>query len=133
MLHTGDLFLRYSNNMNKRRDLTIEEANAAKILNELWLKQKADTGISLEGAADKMNYANGSSVRAYLKGFIPLNASALIKFSTLLNRAPFEIFPEMALALGLSKDIITNTSSVDEPVGKINLDAADFAVLGILE
>ena len=121
--------------MAKRRLLSKTESDAAAKLDLLWERQKhSPQKMSLESAADHMEWSNGSAVRAYLKGHIPLNASALIKFSRLFSVPPADIFPEMANEMGLDKaiDDQLNAGLPSEAYGRLNFQAADFAVQGIL-
>lgn len=85
--------------MANRRPLTPAELAAANRLWMIWTQRKAATGMTQERLAFECGWRQQSAVSQYLKGAIPLNLEALLKFASVLEFSPAEVFPELAQSL----------------------------------
>lgn len=65
----------------------------------------------------------------YLKGTIPLNVRALIKFANFFKVSPSDIFPEMAAEIGVGETPpqYGSTALQTESPHDLNLSAVEFA------
>lgn len=86
-------------NMTKRRELNEKERAAAANLKMLWDIKKdvmaaAGRKLTQEDAAQALDITQGA-ISHFLKGRLPLNIDALVKFSKFLDVHPAEIFPSM--------------------------------------
>ncbi|MFO1434179.1 MAG: helix-turn-helix domain-containing protein [Candidatus Competibacteraceae bacterium] len=81
--------------MMKRRQLTIQQAESARFLLQIWNERKVQLGLTQKKAADMLGITQ-SAIGQYLHGIIPLNTDTVIKFARLLGVAPSEISPDTA-------------------------------------
>lgn len=86
----------------RRRDLTKEEKKDAERLWALWEEHKRQTGMTQAELADQCGWSNQSAAGQYLKGVIPLNIGAMLKFSRVLKVRPEAISPRLAAELDQS-------------------------------
>ncbi|MEG3135500.1 helix-turn-helix domain-containing protein [Rouxiella sp. T17] len=66
--------------------------NAAR-LHSIWNQKKVELRLTQEKAADALGFSTQATVSQYLRGKIPLNTDAVLKFAVLLQVRPEEIDP----------------------------------------
>lgn len=81
----------------------------ARRLRAAWENNKTVLGLTQERAADALGWTQGA-VGAYLRGDIPLNLNAIIKFARLLGIPARDIDPE----IGRDVDEITATGVAED-------------------
>ncbi|HVT36316.1 MAG TPA: S24 family peptidase [Nevskiaceae bacterium] len=80
--------------MLKRKPLTQDELDAAENLRQLFTEAKAaDKTLTQERLAFQFGWKTQSAVSQYLRGVIPLNSDAALKFADFFRVAPSQIHP----------------------------------------
>ena len=67
-------------------------------LSRLWHAKKKELNLSQERAAELYGCSQGN-ISQYLNGKIPLNTDAIYKFAKILQISPFEIQPDLKIAV----------------------------------
>lgn len=79
--------------------LTDEQKRAAARLRDEWDRKKKALGFTQEGFAHEHGLGSQGAVWQYLRGHIPLNYPALMKFCRGLHVDPEEIYPELVRSI----------------------------------
>ena len=80
----------------RKKTLDVAETDAAQRLRDIWDKKKVTLRLTQEKAADALGFSTQATVSQYLRGSIPLNTDATLKFAALLGVKPEEIRPDLA-------------------------------------
>lgn len=80
----------------RKKTLDVAETDAAQRLRDIWDKKKVTLRLTQEKAADALGFSTQATVSQYLRGTIPLNTDATLKFAALLGVKPEEIRPDLA-------------------------------------
>lgn len=87
------------------KPLSAEQLDDAARLEQIFLSRKdADPSLTQEALAHSCGWKTQGSVNQYLKGKIPLNLPALLKFARALGVQPHDISPSLAGMLGRGED-----------------------------
>jgi len=118
-----------------------QKADAARLnaFYEEWKSSRKSQGLpaSQEVAASLLGFSTQSAVSQYVRGNIPLNVRALIKFAELFGRQPAEISPDLAKEIKkiaavtreeIDLDTSPDTIRVRKVIFKISAGIAGFAV-----
>lgn len=118
-----------------------QKADAARLsaFYEEWKASRKSQGLpaSQEVAASLLGFSTQSAVSQYVRGNIPLNVRALIKFAELFNRQPAEISPDLAKEIKkiaavtreeIDLDTTPDSIRVRKVIFKISAGIAGFAV-----
>lgn len=116
--------------MNTTEELKAEAAR----LKAIYLsRKKANPGLTQEAIAEAAGWNGQSVVSQYFNGRIPLNLSALLKFSQVLKFDPHEVSPRLASTLPESERPTYGAGEVPpflrRSSGDANLDGLDLAPL----
>lgn len=84
---------------------TPQSAEAAALKAIYQARKKEDPSLTQEAIAERAGWTGQSVVSQYLNGRIPLNLSALLKFSSILGFDPHQVSPRLAAELlGLGQE-----------------------------
>ncbi|KAB7895986.1 DNA-binding protein [Serratia sp. Leaf50] len=86
--------------------------NAAR-LHAIWNKKKVELRLTQEKAADALGFSTQATVSQYLRGKIPLNTDAVLKFAVLLQVKPEEIDPSLTDLMNYIRSSSPSTEQVD--------------------
>ncbi|KAF1042582.1 MAG: HTH-type transcriptional regulator PrtR [Herbaspirillum frisingense] len=87
------------------KPLSSEQLEDAARLDRIFLARKeADPSLTQEALAHACGWKTQGSVNQYLKGKIPLNLPAILKFAHALGVQPHDISPSLAGMLGAGED-----------------------------
>jgi transcriptional regulator with XRE-family HTH domain len=75
------------------RELTLEEAEDARRLRQIWNERKEQLNLSQVKAAKQLGYSSQGAISQYLNGKVGLNFQAAAKFAQLLRVGVGEISP----------------------------------------
>jgi len=68
---------------------------ALKRLNDIYLFQKSENGLTQKKLAALLGMKQQSAVSQYLLGKVPLNSMAVLNFAQAMNVSPLKIYPEL--------------------------------------
>lgn len=81
--------------MAGRRPLNAQEQHWRENLSMLW-QSRRDQSMTQESAAEALGYSSQATVSQYLRGVIPLNHAAILKFARLLQVEPGKISDDLS-------------------------------------
>lgn len=119
--------------MRNRRELTDSEKAIALSLRAIWDSKKKELGLSQMKAAHDMGFSSQATVSQFLRGFIPLNTDAKLKFSKLLGVPVTDFdpaFSENAQAIA-SESAVKEFAAVVQDLGDDDIMRVRAFVAGI--